>query len=218
MAFRLQLGAADAQVVPRIRLHPDLVPQALLIHAREVDVEIGEGGPGAVVRVVAELLADGGNLAVLLLGFLHEIGDVHKELTIEMRAAGAVEPEKIVSRSGRSFCGRACGNVLHGNVVDRDRNLVLVAPVLGEFVEPGVVCRNEVGPLHDRQRLVGGQGLRNEWRRKHGCRAGCGKREARSLQEPASRNAPKFVRHLRSPSLFGCSWRRRFPSEDRLAH
>ena len=154
MAFRLQLGAADAQVVPGVRLHPDLVPQALLIHAREVDVEIGEGRPGAVVGVVAELLADDGNLAVFFLGLLHEIGDVDKELAVEMRAAGAVEPEKIVSRSSRRLRGRACRNVLHGNVVDRDRDLVLLAPVLGEFVEPGVVLRNEMGPLHDRQRFV----------------------------------------------------------------
>jgi hypothetical protein len=69
-------------------------------HAREVDVEIGEGRPGAVVRVVAELRADGGDLAVLFLGFLHEIGNVDKKFAVEMRSAGAVEAEKIVSRSG----------------------------------------------------------------------------------------------------------------------
>ena len=64
-------------------------------------------------------------LPYFFLGFLHEIGDVDKELAVEMRAAGAVEPEKIVSRLRRRLCGRARGNVLHRNVVDRDRDLVL---------------------------------------------------------------------------------------------
>ena len=150
MAFRLQLGAADAHIVPGIGLHPDPVPQALLIHAREVDVEVGEGRPGTVVRVVAELFADGGYLAVLFLGFFHEIADVDKKLAIEMGAARAVEPEEIVSRSGRRLGRRACRNVLHGNMVDGDGDLVFLAPVLGEFIEPRVVLGNEVRPLHDR--------------------------------------------------------------------
>ena len=95
----------------------------------------------------------------------HEIGDIDQELAVEMRAAGAVEPEQIVARSSRRLGGRACGNVLHRDVVDRDRDLVLLAPVLGELVEPCVVFRNEVAPLHDRQRLGVGHGARHEWRR-----------------------------------------------------
>ena len=67
-----------------------------------------------------------------------------------MRPAGAVPAEQIVPRSGRRLGGRARGDVLHGDVVDRDRNIVLLAPVLGEFVEPFVVLRNEMTPLHDR--------------------------------------------------------------------
>jgi hypothetical protein len=149
VALRLQLGAALAQIVPGIRQHTDLVPHALSIHAGEVDVEVGESRPGAVVRVVAELFADGSDLAVLLLRLAHEIGDVDEKLAVEMGAAGAIESEKIVSRSGRRLCGRACGNVLHGNMVDRDRNLVLLAPVLSKLVEPGIVLRDKVCPLHD---------------------------------------------------------------------
>ena len=53
-----------------------------------------------------------------------------------MRATGAVKPEQIVSRSSRRLGGRACGNVLHRDVVDRDRDLILLAPVLCKFVEP----------------------------------------------------------------------------------
>src|SRR5262249_13972869 len=110
MAFRLQFGAALAQVVPGVRQNADLFPLTLLIHAREVDVEIGEGRPGSVVRIVTELLADDGHLAVLFLGFLHEISDVDKELAVKMGATGTVEPEKIVSRPSRRFGRRACGN------------------------------------------------------------------------------------------------------------
>ena len=120
------------------------------------------------------------DLAVLLLGFLHQIGDVDKKLAIEMRAAGAVEPEKIMPRSGRRFGGRACGNVLHGNVVDRDRDLVLLAPVLGELVEPRVVLRNEVAHCTIESDLLA---ARRSTRRRgeHRRRAGGGKGEARVL-------------------------------------
>src|SRR5262249_42032913 len=100
---------------------------------------------------------DDADLAELFLGLLHEIGDVDKKPAVEMRAAGAVEPEKIVPRLSRRLCSRACGNVLNRDVVDRDRNLVLLAPISGEFIEPGVIFRNEVAPLYDRQRFVVGQ-------------------------------------------------------------
>ena len=50
-----------------------------------------------------------------------EARHVDQELAVEMRAAGAVEAEQVVSRSSRRFCGRARGDVLHRDVVDGDR-------------------------------------------------------------------------------------------------
>ena len=197
IAFRFQLGAADPQIVPCVGLHPDLVPHALAVHAREIDVKIGKSGPRSVVLVVAELPADGADLAVFFLDGFNEIADVDQEFTIQMRAAGAVPAEQIMPRSGRRLGGRARGDVLHRNVVDRDRNLVLVAPFLGEVVEPFVVFRDEVTPLHNRQRLGVGHRARHEWRREHRCRAGSGKGEARVPQESAPRDRRRFVRaHL----------------------
>ena len=125
MALGLQLGAADAHVVPGVRLHPDLVPHALAIQGGEVDVEIGEGRPGLVVLVVADLAADRADLAVLLLGRLDEARHVEQEFAVEMRPAGAIPSEQIVTRSGRGFGGGARGDVCDGNVIDRDRDLVL---------------------------------------------------------------------------------------------
>ena len=188
IALGLQLRAADPYVVPGLRLDPDLVPQALAIHDREVDVVVGKCRPGLVVLVVADLSADDADLAVLLLDRLDQARHVDKEFAIEVRAAGAVPPEQIVPRSGRRLGGRARGDVLHGDVVDGDVDIILLSPILGEVVEPFVVRRNEMAPLHDRQRLGVGQRPRHEWRGKHWCGAGGGKGEARFLQEPASRD------------------------------
>ena len=74
-----------------------------------------------------------------------------------MRASSPVPPEQIMPRSSRHLGGGAGGHILYRDVVDRDRNIVLLSPVLGELVKPFVVCRNEVTPLHDRQRLGIGQ-------------------------------------------------------------
>ena len=93
MAFRFQLGAADPQIVPRVGLHPDLVPHALAVHAREIDVEIGKGRPRSVVLVIAELPADRADLAIFLLDGFNEIAHIDQELAIQMRTAGAVPPE-----------------------------------------------------------------------------------------------------------------------------
>src|SRR5262249_49057419 len=76
-----------------------------------------------------------------------------------------------------------------------------------EFVEPRVVFRNEVRPLHDRQRLGLGQGTtRHERRGEHGCGTGGGKSDSRVFQEPASRDTQKSGSAHLDSSLF--SWRR----------
>src|SRR5215470_15978602 len=96
VALLFQLGPADPQVVPGVRQHADLFPHALAIHSGEIDVKIGEGRPGAVVLVVAELPADDADLAVLFLGLLDEITYVDEELAIKVRATGAIPAEQIV--------------------------------------------------------------------------------------------------------------------------
>src|SRR6478736_955149 len=97
MALGFQLGAADAYIVPGVRLHPDLVPHALAIHRGEIDVEIGECRPGLVVLIVADLPADRADPAVLLLGRLDEASHVDEEFAVEVRPASAVPAEQIVA-------------------------------------------------------------------------------------------------------------------------
>src|SRR5262249_61409038 len=104
MSLRLQLGAARPDIIPRVRLHPDLVPHALAVHGREVDVVVGKSGPGLVILVEGDLPADGGGLAVFLLDGFDEAREVDEEFAVEMRAPGAIPPEQGMARPGRSFC------------------------------------------------------------------------------------------------------------------
>src|SRR5271166_5687291 len=96
-------------------------------------------------------------------------------------------------RSGRRLGGRARGDVLHGDVVDRDLNVILLPPVLCELVEPCVVRRDEVTPLHNCQRLGVGQCPRYVRRGEHRRCTGGRKGEARFPQEPASRDRCKSL-------------------------
>src|SRR5262249_32334265 len=143
--------------------------------------------------------ADDGDLAVFLLHVLDQAGHVNEEFAIEMRAAGAVPTKQVVTRSRRGFGSSSGSDVLHRDMIDRDLDVVLIAPILCEFVEPFVIGRNEMTPLHDRKCFGVGQGARykwcgNDWRR------ACGqKTESRLLQKPASCDVRKvgFV-HLDS--------------------
>jgi len=67
-----------------------------------------------------------------------------------------------MTRAGRRLGRGARGDVLHGNVVDGDRDAILLAPVRGELVEPFVEGRDEMAPLHHRQRLALGERARDE--------------------------------------------------------
>src|SRR5258707_10891891 len=58
VALGLELGSADAEVLPGVRVHPDLVPQVLPVEARDADVEGGESAPGLQALVIADLAAD----------------------------------------------------------------------------------------------------------------------------------------------------------------
>src|SRR5689334_5358161 len=153
VTFGFQLRAADAQIVPSVRLHPDLIPHALAIHRREVDVVIGERRPGLVYLVVADLTPDRADLAKLLLGLFDEVRHVYEEFAVEVSTAGAVPPEEIMARLGRRLGGRASGDVGDRNVVNRNLYAIFLTPVLHESVEPFVVLRNEMAPLHNGQRF-----------------------------------------------------------------
>ena len=134
---------------------------------------------------------------------LDQARHVDKELAVEMRAAGAVPAEQVVAGSGRGLGCRARGDVRDRDVVDRDGDLVLLAPVLGELVEPFVVSRDEVAPLHDRQRLGVGQRAGDKRRRERRRRAGGDEGETRLLQETASRDARKSANAHSIPPPFG---------------
>src|SRR5262249_22099347 len=139
VALRFELAAADTDVLPGVGFHPDLVPQILAVEAREVDVEIREGGPGLAEWVPGDLAADLRDLAVLLLELVDEAGEIHQVFFIQVRSAGAGEVEQVVSCPGRYLGGGARRNLQVRNVVDRDGDAVLLTPVLGKGIEPGVV-------------------------------------------------------------------------------
>src|ERR1700747_1610548 len=148
--------------------------------------------------MVADLSADDSDLAVLLLDTLDQVRNVDEEFAVEVRAAGAVPGEQVVPRPGRGLGGRARGDVRHGDMIDRDLNLVLRSPVPCELVEPLVIRRDKMAPLHDRQRPGVGHRAGYEWRRENWCRACREKGEPCILQEPASRGTRQSGRaHLR---------------------
>ena len=87
VALCFQLGAADPDIFPRVGCHPDLVPQILSIEAGETDVVGRKGGPGLGALVVGDLAADSQDLAVFLLGFSNERGEIEYVLLVQVRPA-----------------------------------------------------------------------------------------------------------------------------------
>src|SRR6185312_13802465 len=116
MPLLLEFGAADPEIVPGVGEHADLVPQILAVHAWDVDVVIGIGRPGLGIQVECDLLADGAGLAELLLNPFDKTRQVDKVTAIEMRSAGAVPHEQVVSGLRRHFGCRARRDVLFGNM------------------------------------------------------------------------------------------------------
>src|SRR6185312_6905062 len=103
-----------------------------------------------------------------------------------MRSASAVPLEEIVPRAGRRLGRRPCGDVAHGNVIDGHRYSILRAPVLRELIEPFVEGRDEMAPLHDRQRLRCGIGARDKGRGHGRSESGEGDRSAGPLEKSSS--------------------------------
>src|SRR5215510_10816678 len=87
-------------------------------------------------------------------------------------------------------------------MVDGDVDIVFRAPVLCELIEPFIVFRNEMAPLHNGKRLGVGKGSGDEWCAQ-GRRRSSSKGKTGLLQETASRDAQGFARaHL--DSSCGC--------------
>src|SRR5262249_61695729 len=100
----------------------------------------------------------------LLLGLDRGRGEMERVPPARVRAARAVEGENVVSRLGGDF-GRGAGRELKvRDVIDRNSDAVLLAPILSEGIEPAVVLGNEMTPLQDFEGLGLGAGVGFEWR------------------------------------------------------
>src|SRR5262245_8376653 len=106
VALGLELGSADAEVLPGVRFHPDLLPQVLAVEAREADVVVGKRTPGLGALVIADLASDLLDIAVLLLEFFDEAGEIRQMLLEQVRPTKAVEHDQVMSGCCRHLrCG-----------------------------------------------------------------------------------------------------------------
>lgn len=145
-----------------------------------------------------DLATDRADLAVFRLSRLDEACHVDEEFAVKVRPACAVPAEQIVARLGRGFRGRTRGDVGDRDVVDSDLDVVLLTPVLCERIEPLVVLRDEVAPLHDGEGFVVGKRAGDEWCSDGRHRSG-GNGNTGLFQETASRDSQMFARaHLES--------------------
>src|SRR5262245_38216060 len=193
VAFGLELGSADAEVLPGVRFHPDLVPQVLAVEAREADVVVRKSAPGLGALVIADLASYLLDLAVLLLEFFDEAGEIHQMLLEQVRPTKAVEHDQVMSGPCRNLSRGACRFLEVRNVIDSDGDAVLFSPVLREAIEPGIKLGNEVTPLNYLQRFGLGKGGRHERRRECRRQAGRPCNGARRLQEVPSRDGTLLV-------------------------
>src|SRR5262249_18190163 len=135
VALGLELGAADAEVLPGFRFHSDLIPQVLAVEAREADVVVGKRAPGLGALVLGDLTAERLDLAVLLLEFFDEATEIRQMLREQVRPTKAVEHDQVMSGPCRNLRRGACRFLQVRNVIDGDGDAVLLAPVLREAVE-----------------------------------------------------------------------------------
>src|SRR5262249_42528757 len=165
--LRLQLSSADAEVLPTIGFHPDLVPQVLAVKAGEADVVIGISAPGFAALVVRDLAADLLDFAILLLEPLNKAGETRQMFLEQVRPTEAAEHDQVVP-GPRCNLRRGAGRQFEvWNVIDGDGDAVLLAPLPREAVEPGIELGYEMAPLEEPQCLGLSQGGRHERRREH---------------------------------------------------
>ena len=80
-----------------------------------------------------------------------DIANVHELLLVPIRLYLCRELDDVMARLRSGFGGEARWQIKIIDVVNGHGDLVLGAPVLGHLVEPGVIRRDEVAPLQDRQ-------------------------------------------------------------------
>src|SRR5262249_56077702 len=122
VALGLELGSADAEVLPGVRFHPDLVAQVFAVEARETDVVVRKRAPGLGALVIADLASDLLDFAVLLLEFFDEAGKIRQMLLKQVRPTKAVEHDQVMSGSCRNLRCGACRLLDVPNVIDTDRH------------------------------------------------------------------------------------------------
>src|SRR5262249_59885717 len=101
--LRLQLGPADVDIFPGVRLHPDLVPQVLPVKAGKRDVVGRKSAPDLRILVVRDLATDLLDLAVLVLHLADETGEIDDMFFEQMRTARSIEGKNVMSGSRRDF-------------------------------------------------------------------------------------------------------------------
>src|SRR5262249_181306 len=114
--------------------------------------------------VPAYLVAASLALSYLLLVLPSGRGEMQQMLLVQVRAPRALEAQHVVSGLGGDL-GRGAGREFKvRDVINRNGDAVLLAPILGEGIEPGVVLGNEMAPLQDFEGLGLGEGVGYEWR------------------------------------------------------
>ena len=102
-------------------------------------------------------------------GEIDKIGGVDELLFVAVRLDQPIELDDVVAGLGSRLRRESRGQVQVVDVINRHIDLVLRAPIRSHLVEPGVVGRDEMAPLQDRQLapqvLTGGRGCRCRRRR-----------------------------------------------------
>ena len=150
MALGLQGPRGDARLLPGVgRGEPLLLEEVPAPQHRRHDVEVRHRVPAAVHDrdrqgrrdPAAELLADA----------LGDVAEVHQVLVVERRQDRAHEVDQVVPGAGRELRREPRGQLEMRDAIDPHLDAGLLAPLLDELVEPGVVGGDEVTPLQDPQ-------------------------------------------------------------------
>ena len=150
MADRLQLRRRRLDVVPRRRRLADAVPEVVPPDHRVGHVAVRDREVLLRLRVVGRRLRDRHVLADLRLDLVDDRRVV--DHLVLVRGHRVEVEEQVVPLLGRHLRGRARVEQAVVDVLDRDLDVVLLAPRLRPRVEPLVVGGDEV---HPRERASG---------------------------------------------------------------
>ena len=145
MPLGLELPRGFPEIVPGLRLaHPDRGEEVLAPQNGDRDEEVGNRVPDAVdLRRALRGLEPAAVLFAEALGDIREIDEVTIVLAGEDLAD---EVDEVVPGPGCELGGVPGGQFEVGHVVHPHLDAGLVAPLLGELVEPHVVGRHVVAP------------------------------------------------------------------------